>query len=187
MYRIILLNHFRGLPELMDPINDNIRYAKLQKILQHSDPETTICVGNELVYYGGPKEDKKIGCIRSLAEDDGFRWVDYSDETLEEIINIISKPQNNTHNVLHEGINMTPENCIIILGGTNTAGCVLQNSNVCARRWVDKGYNVQFHLSMCADYQSAGINQADKNQMAFALMYNYIKENNLIDKIDVFY
>ncbi len=38
---------------------------------------------------------------------------------------------------------------------------------------------------MCADYQVGGVNTIEKNLHAFTLIYKTIKEENLIDKIDI--
>ena len=42
-------------------------------------------------------------------------------------------------------------------------------------------------LSMCADYQLDGINSVEKNNMAMGILYNFVKDNNAINKVDVYY
>ena len=187
MYTAVVLNHFRGYPDLMDTLSDEIRYAKVLNIINNSSASNTIFLSNESVYIGTDKADKKLASLRGISETIGHRWIDFHEESLSEILNMIKLPQSGPHHIYHEGIDLTSENTTVVMGGTNTAGCLLWNSPPAAKNWVDQGYHVDFYLSMCADYQSPGLNQSDKNQMAFAGLYEYIKKYNLINKIDIYY
>ena len=40
---------------------------------------------------------------------------------------------------------------------------------------------------MCADYQLDGINSVEKNNMAMGILYNFVKNNNIINKVDICY
>ena len=104
---------------------------------------------------------------------EGFTWNEYNDEDmLEDIIT---------------SSNINPSNSNIIVGGTNTAGCILRNTNVCIKNWTDLGFKVQLCLSLCADYQMDGVSPTDKSHMAQSVVYQFIKDNDIIDKVDLIY
>jgi hypothetical protein len=166
MYNIIVLHHFYGYPDLMDDTANNIRYAQLLSLLNNIR-------SNTLVLCCTRPEDKRMIAIKDITKAEGLMWVDY---VYEEIEFILSKY--NIHN---------PSNTNVIIAGTNTSGCVLYNSEFSVKKWTDLGFDVQVCLSMCADYQSDGINGAEKNQKAAVNFYSYIKKNNLISKVDLVY
>ena len=170
----------------MDSASDEIRYAKVLDLINNDNTDDTIFLSNHELH--GKFKDKKLESMKNIALSSGFRWIHFRDESIDDILLKVSQ-----FNILNDGVmltkkvHLTPENTRVIIGGTNTAGCLLFNSNVSATHWVDEGYKVDMCLSMCADYQSAGLNQADKNQIAFATLYMYIKKYNLINKINVYY
>ena len=184
MYNLIVLNHFYGYPDLMDKGTNDIRYAQLLRIIDKFNPNNTIflCSDDDSQYsidHDTPDfDDKRLESIRAIAENEGFKWIRYSDE--ETIIDILNK----INPMLTEG---TSKDIKVIIGGTNTSGCLLNNSNVAAINWINLGFNVQICLSICADYQMDGINSADKNHKAMAKLYNIIKDNNVIDKVGIEY
>ena len=181
MYNLIVLNHFYGYPDLMDKSTNDIRYAKLLRIIDKFNPNNTIflCTSDDTQYaidHDTPDfDDKRLESIRQIAECEGFKWIRYSDE--ETIIDILNK------------INpiFVEADINVIIGGTNTAGCLLRNSNIAALNWVKLGFNVQMCLSICADYQIDGINSVEKNHKAMASVYKVLKNNKVIDKVDIIY
>jgi len=187
MYNLIVLNHFYGYPDLMDKGTNDIRYAQLLSIIDTFNSDNTIFLcsdgDTDNPYLWKERDipefaDKRLESIRAIAGSEGFRWIRYSgDETIKDILNEINP-------MLTEG---TSTDINVIIGGTNTAGCLLNNSNVAAINWINLGFNVQMCLSICADYETDGINSADKNHKAMATLYNFIKDNNVIDKIDIYY
>ena len=184
MYNLIVLNHFYGYPDLMDKGTNDIRYAKLLCIIDTFNSDNTIflCSSDDTQYAidnNTPEfDDKRLESIRTIAGSEGHRWIHYNDkETIKDILNKINP-------MLTEG---TPTDINVIIGGTNTSGCLLNNSNVAAINWINLGFNVQICLSICADYQMDGINSADKNHKAMAKLYNIIKDNNVIDKVGIEY
>ena len=184
MYNLIVLNHFYGYPDLMDKGTNDIRYAKLLCIIDTFNSDNTIflCSSDDTQYAidnNTPEfDDKRLESIRTIAGSEGHRWIHYNDkETIKDILNKINP-------MLTEG---TPTDINVIIGGTNTSGCLLNNSNVAAINWINLGFNVQICLSICADYQMDGINSADKNHKAMAKLYNFIKDNNIIDKVGIEY
>ena len=184
MYNLIVLNHFYGYPDLMDKGTNDIRYAKLLCIIDTFNSDNTIflCSSDDTQYAidnNTPEfDDKRLESIRTIARSEGYRWTHYNkEETIKDILNKINP-------MLTEG---TPTDINVIIGGTNTSGCLLNNSNVAAINWINLGFNVQICLSICADYQMDGINSADKNHKAMAKLYNFIKDNNIIDKVGIEY
>tara|TARA_R110002074_G_scaffold303434_1_gene474638 strand:+ start:1482 stop:2063 length:582 start_codon:yes stop_codon:yes gene_type:complete len=184
MYNLIVLNHFYGYPDLMDKGTNDIRYAKLLCIIDTFNSDNTIflCSSDDTQYAidnNTPEfDDKRLESIRTIAGSEGHRWIHYNDkETIKDILNKINP-------MLTEG---TSTDINVIIGGTNTSGCLLNNSNVAAINWINLGFNVQICLSICADYQMDGINSADKNHKAMAKLYNFIKDNNIIDKVGIEY
>ena len=168
MTNIILLNHFYGYPVLMDECSNNLRYAQLLRIIDVFSKRNTIFYCNS--FYD---EDEKIHAIKQIAMSEGFTWNEYDDEDqLEHIIT---------------SLKISPSNSNIIIGGTNTAGCVLRHTNVSIKHWTDLGFSVQLCLSLCADYQMDGISPTDKSHMAQSVVYQFIKDNNIIDKVDLIY
>ena len=168
-YNVILLNHFYGYPALMDECSNNIRYAQLLRIIDRFPQNNTIFFSNTYI------KDERLLSIKAIAESENYKWIDYVDnDYIEDILNKASDIIN-------------PSNTNVIVGGTNTAGCLLRNTNVAVKNWTDLGFNIQMCLSICADYQLDGVTPADKNQMAAAFLYQYIKDNDMIDKVDLIY
>lgn len=174
MNNLIVLNHFYGYPSLEDKFSNKQRYAKLLKLVDIVDSENTVFLTNSI-----KDQDKKLESIRQISQSYNHKWLDYTDN--QNIDVIISR--------IHEiySLTISPETTNIILAGTNTAGCLLRTSLLSAKQWTFRKFNVHFCLSMCADYELDGINTVEKNQMATAIMYRFIKHNKLTDYIDVCY
>ena len=177
MYNLILLNHFYGYPDLIDKTSNDIRYAQLLRLLDRFNSENTIFFSS--IDW---RSDSRLGSIRKIALAEDFTWIYYTDEeTIENILNTYEKLNDSIYKKI------SPNNTNVIIGGTNTAGCLLRNANVAAINWINLGFNVQICLSMCADYQLDGINSVEKNNMAMGILYNFVKDNNAINKVDVYY
>jgi len=177
MYNLILLNHFYGYPDLIDKSTNDIRYAQLLRMIDRFNPMNTIFFSSN-----DWRSDKRLGSIRKIAKSENYTWIDYTDnETIENILN----KYENLHESMHKKISAS--NSTVIIGGTNTAGCLLRNAEVAAINWINLGFNVQMCLSMCADYQLDGINSVEKNNMAMGILYNFVKNNNIINKVDICY
>ena len=170
-HNLIVLKHFRGYPSLMDSVSNDIRYARLLKLIDEFNSKNTIFFSTTTRY------DDRLESISEIAESEGFKWIEYTDD------------ERNTYEKLDDSIHkkISPHNTNVIIGGTNTAGCLLRNANVAAINWINLGFNVQICLSICADYQLDGINSVEKNNMAMGILYNFVKDNNAINKVDVYY
>lgn len=174
MNNLIILNHFYGYPSLEDEFSNKQRYAKLLKLVDIVDLENTIFLTNST-----KDQDNKLESIRQISEGYNHKWLDYKDnQNIEEIISKISEVYN---------FIISPVTTNIVLGGTNTAGCLLRTSFISAKEWASRNFNVHFCLSMCTDYELDGVNTAEKNQMAASIMYRFIKNNKLTNNINVCY
>ncbi len=173
MINVVILNHFIGYPALEDACSHALRYSKLLNLIQVVDAKNTIFL------YNAIKTDKKFKDIMEISKTNGSEWLKLSDsQSIESVLQNIKNKFS---------IDITQENSTIILGGTNTAGCLLRTSNFSAKQWAKKEFNVKFCLSICTDYELDGINTVEKNQIAAAIMYQFIKENKFTDYIDVVY
>ena len=176
-YNIIVLHHFYGYPALMDKTANDIRYAHLLHLLDKLSN-----VPNTLIFCNTKPEDERMNAIRDISKNEGrLAWIDYEDE--HSIEYLLSKRKY----ALSKRLIHNPSNTNVIIAGTNTSGCILYNSELSVKKWTDLDFNVQVCLSMCADYQSDGINGAEKNQKAAVRFYQYIKKHNLISKVDMVY
>jgi hypothetical protein len=160
----------------MDKTANDIRYAQLLHLL-------TILSGvsNTVIFCNTKIQDERMNAIKDISKNEGrLVWIDYEDDSLEYLLSkrkcaLSKRPIHN------------PSNTNVIIAGTNTAGCILYNSELSVKKWTDLDFNVQVCLSMCADYQDGGINGAEKNQKAAVRFYRYIKKHNLISKVDMVY
>ena len=80
---------------------------------------------------------------------------------------------------------LEPERTTVIFGGTNTSGCVLNSAALSMNKFVDNGFYCQLYLPLCDDVMMPGIGSHDRSQKAFSEVYDFIKKNNLWNKIDV--
>ena len=100
--------------------------------------------------------------------------------TIQDILNMIKKLPGSPK--IRKNKPTTP----ILIGGTNTAGCIADTRPYSAVNLAKEGYYTQILLPMCADYQVKGVTTADKHMQAFSSLYNRIKFNNeAIKYIDI--
>ena len=71
----------------------------------------------------------------------------------------------------------------VIIGGTNTSGCVFRHKNYCAINWAKRGYHVQVAAEMVADYQMPGTNGEERNQHALAIVWRDVAKAKVFDLI----
>jgi hypothetical protein len=72
----------------------------------------------------------------------------------------------------------------VIFGGTNTGGCILNQTPYSALAWAKEGHDVKVLLPMCTEYEQPGVTQVDRNNNAFAEFWRVAKEENVVDNID---
>jgi len=72
---------------------------------------------------------------------------------------------------------MGTDNTQIIIGGTNTAGCVIKSSKpMNAINSYIKGYATTIYLPMCAEYEQPGINDIERTMVSLVDVYKWIKK-----------
>ena len=145
--QLVLLIDFHGHP-VLDP-NDhdnNLRYAHLREMMfRHK--------GEWIVMSDQHPMDPAINEIRKLVKIEGKNpWIDIDYNEQEEQcpppVQLIEKVKRETDQPFVKNN--------IIIGGCNTAGCVLFSRSYSAIAWAKLGWHVKIHLPLCADYQKYG-------------------------------
>lgn len=163
---LILLIDFEGHPEMGDEYTNNLRFSKLLEMLEVKDRRLLIAAISGI-------NSTKLEYIRKVCFlEDNHDWID-----IDESIHV----QDLINQCTDLGYNITN----VIIGGTNTAGCVIRSKNISAVHLVRYGLDVQIYLPMCADYQMPGVNAIEKNILSFTVLYRFIKQYNIFDSIDI--
>ena len=177
---LILLIDFKGHPILaLDELTNNLRYNYLMELLQL---QTELNIVSNHIVNSKNKDHHRIEHIKKIYDIEGLHnWDVINPEGKKDVeegtdwIHYIEKKFEKRGYAINN----------VIIGGTNTAGCVLRSKSYSAIQWAKKGYPVQIYLPMCADYQLPGINQAERNMAAGSILYNVIREEKLWNNIDL--
>ena len=178
---LIFLMDMEGHPELSDDFAEKYRTYALQDIIndRYLDRNRCVIVSTRLddrdIDYTDTLSKSQV--IRKQATlDKGWNWLEFEKEdTLSTV----------KHELQKINFTMSPDTTTIIYGGTNTSGCVLHSSNLSLNKFLTKGYYCQLYLPLCDDCQIAGITSIDRNQKAFALVYQYLKTKGHIENTDI--
>ena len=173
---IILLVDFEGHPVMADEHTNNLRFSVLAGLLNMPDRDHYI-ISNHLpgISKDDPSKHKKMCEIEKMVKAEGRHvWRNIDPDKPLQVEDIVEMVKEDGYRIK-----------TVVIGGTNTAGCVLRTKGYSAMRWAEKGFDVQIYLPMCADYQLAGLNQSERNLKAFTIMYTEIKDKNLFDRIDI--
>ena len=73
----------------------------------------------------------------------------------------------------------------IIMCGTNLAGCILKGKETSAINLIKRGFNVVLYLPACAEEEAPGTVSIQKMFHGIEGMYDIIKSQYLIDKLDM--
>ena len=177
---LILLIDFKGHPILaLDELTNDLRYNYLMELLQL---QTELNIVSNHIVNSKNKDHHRIEHIKKIYDIEGLHnWDVINPEGKKDVeegtdwIHYIEKKFEKRGYAINN----------VIIGGTNTAGCVLRSKSYSAIQWAKKGYPVQIYLPMCADYQLPGINQAERNMAAGSILYNVIREEKLWNNIDL--
>ena len=177
---LILLIDFKGHPILaLDELTNDLRYNYLMELLQL---QTELNLVSNHIVNSKNKDHHRIEHIKKIYDIEGLHnWDVINPEGKKDVeegtdwIHYIEKKFEKRGYAINN----------VIIGGTNTAGCVLRSKSYSAIQWAKKGYPVQIYLPMCADYQLPGINQAERNMAAGSILYNVIREEKLWNNIDL--
>ena len=174
--KLVLLIDFHGHPQWESSDHDNnLRYAHLREMMFRSKPEWIIMSDHH------PK-DFAIQEIRKLVKIEGKHpWIDIDYDELKEPcpppVQLIEKVKRETDQPFVKNN--------IIIGGCNTAGCVLDARCYSAVAWAKLGWHVKIHLPLCADYQKFGTTAAERNMFAYAAIDQKIKSNGLHNSVTI--
>ena len=174
MKTVILLIDFDGHKILADEYVNKLRYSTLQHIIDDTSIDRN---ANIILSIGNSVRDKKLQELKSMAIEDKWQWLEIPDDSLsvESIEKLVLEKLN---------FSMNNTDTQIVIGGCNTAGCVIKSKLCSAKHFSDKKYKTNIVLPMCAEYEASGINDIEKNMKAFVRVYNYVKKNKL-NYIDV--
>tara|TARA_B100001057_G_scaffold126591_1_gene125492 strand:+ start:14642 stop:15217 length:576 start_codon:yes stop_codon:yes gene_type:complete len=171
---LILLIDFTGHPPLGDEHTNNLRYSALNTLafgLPEDLTEDYVIISD---HFDHRASHEKISEVKKMVTiEKRHTWININPDepiTPPEIVDMLKEKSIYINNV--------------IIGGTNTAGCVLRSRPYSAIHWAKCGYDVKIFLQMCAEYQMPGHNQAERNMYAFTEMWNEIKTQGLTHKID---
>ena len=167
---VVLLIDFNGHPSLGDDNMNNLRYKYLQDIA--FDPNyRVVFMSNHNATHDKLNEIQKMVVIENM-----HKWISIDPGVADTISASAIEELLATHG-------LRPQN--IVIGGCNTAGCVISTKGWSAIHWAKKGYDTTICLPMCADYQMPGIDSFEKSITAFTVLYNRIKTHNLTDDINI--
>jgi hypothetical protein len=162
---VILLIDFKGHPALGSEYLNNRRYAEVQKILT----DTQIDRSKIIFAVSKGNKDLKLEELKFMAKHLDIKYYEYDSHiTFEDL----QKQLLQHHNFL-----MGTDNTQIIIGGTNTAGCVIKSSKpMNAINSYIKGYATTIYLPMCAEYEQPGINDIERTMVSLVDVYKWIKK-----------
>ena len=184
---LIVLMDMEGHPTITDEFADKYRTYAFQDIIndRYLDRNRCVIVSTGIAPMGTitssinpdlSKLTKSQVLHRQATLDKGWTWIQMSKEDDMSTL---------THKLKEVNFDMSPNKTTIIYGGTNTSGCVLHSSNLSLNKFLSKGYYCQLYLPLCDDCQIAGITSIDRNQKAFALVYQYLKTKGHIENTDI--
>jgi len=166
---IMMLIDFHGHPILGDDHTNNQRYSKLAEMICNPFYDLVIVSTHNKEKHSKMEEYKKMVDI-----EERHTWI---------VIDPDKKPTPTDIAELCKEKGFKIGN--VIMGGTNTAGCIIRSRSFSAAKWAQAGYEVQIWLPLCAENQLTGVNQLEREQKAFSIVYREIKKERLWNKIDI--
>ena len=169
MKTVILLIDFKGHEILADDYVNKLRYSTLQQITENPAIDRKSSV---ILSIGSSNADRKIRELQKMAIRANWKWLSIHNDnsSVEDIEQLVLEKLN---------FSMNNTDTQIVIGGCNTSGCVIKSKLCSAKYFSEKKYKTKILLPMCAEYESAGINDIEKNIKEFARVYNYVKRNKL--------
>lgn len=166
---VVLLVDFHGHPMLGNEYENELRYTALKALIFNENFPQLIIVSDHL-----EKHSKEVELKRLVDIEGKHIWINIDPDnqpTVEEIISMI-----NQHG-------FQPRN--LIIGGTNTTGCVLRSRKYSLLEWAKIGCPSTLFLPMCNDYQLPGTTWAERIMSTWSFVSNIIKEQPSKHLIDV--
>ena len=170
---LILLIDFEGERELQDQNYLNNRYVSFLNILQDRKINREKCI---IVFNTADILNPQLRKLLKYAWLEKWNVYNLSKETdsgykdidIETFIKVVKekKPE----------FNIEPDKTNIIIGGTETSGCVLSNKQIGALHWSKRGYDTTIYLPFCAEVSAYGTSWYEKQQTAFSIFWAEIKK-----------
>lgn len=189
---LLLLIDFEGHPALGDYALNETRFSKLKEFVFPASSDQPRIWNEPLVVVSShtylPGESKKIRTLEDMVKQEikedrsHMKWMTIDPKakhTIQDILNMVRNLPGSPK------IRMNSPETPILIGGTNTAGCIVDARAYSAINCAKEGYYTQILLPLCADYQVKGVTTADKQMQAFSILYKRIKDNDAIKYIDI--
>ena len=163
MNTLLVLIDFHGHPDFTtDPTTDIVRYSNLTNIIfdRKLDRDKFRIYSTEI-----PKRDRKLFEIQEMSRKRGHQFYESAKHTISNIENTL-------------GIDKTWQ---VIIGGTNTSGCVYNKLPVGAYHWHKAGYKTKIYLPICGEYEIRGINDFEKNVYGLTQLFKDMIKDNCLD------
>ena len=172
---VILLIDFEGHPIMGDAYMNELRYACLHGLIYGIPEKPENQHKSFFIMSDNHDQHPKTTEVEKMARADGqHEWVTFDPDAGYKVDDIKKIAADHGYNIKK-----------LIIGGCNTAGCVLRSTGYSAIEWARAGHDVTIYLPMCGEYQIGGINAADKNMLAFTTLYKEIKKAGVINKISI--
>ena len=186
---LILLIHFEGEKELQDQNYLNSRYSTLLNILKDEiiDKEKCIIVFDTYNLISNPQNEKDE--YRKIESQQLSKLVKYACAQKWSVYNMVKETEMGLIDMDIETFiksmkekrpefKIEPNETNIIIGGTETAGCVLSNKKLGALNWSKRGYDTSRYLPLCAEYTTKGNTWYEKQQAAFSYFWSTIQKHD---------
>ena len=186
---LILLIHFEGEIELQDQNYLNSRYSTLLNILNDKeiDKEKCIIVFDTYNLISNPQNEKDE--YRKIENQQLSKLVKYACTQKWSVYNMVKETDMGLIDMDIETFiksmkekrpefKIEPNKTNIVIGGTETAGCVLSNKKLGALNWSKRGYDTSIYLPLCAEYTTRGNTWYEKQQAAFAHFWSTIQNHD---------
>ena len=172
---LLLMIDFQGQPGLQDQNYLNSRYNALLNILNRRNIDREKCI---VVYFGTKLEDKQLMSMIEFSRLEKWKSYDITIETNNAYDNITI---DQFHKIIgkYTTFEIAPHTTNIIVGGTETSGCVFDNKNLGAFHWALRGYDTSIYLPLCCDFSSHGNTWFDKQIAGLSVIYHTIKNSDM--------
>lgn len=171
---LIFLMDICGHPGISDEFSDLYRTYALQDIINDSYLDRKKCVIASTVFSDNSLRSEEL--YKQATKDRGWNWITVSKSDQ------FSSLEKKLKDIEFE---LLPNITNIIYGGTNTSGNVLNSTNFSLNKFCERGYKCQLYLPLCDDSQVAGITSHDRSLKAFSLVYEFLKQRNYINSVDI--
>lgn len=165
---LVMLIDFYGHPILGDEYTNTRRYSMLKRLLFRTDEEM-VFVSNH-----SDKHEVLVELQHLVGLENRHTWLNIDPDIPPELSTIVEMVRTAGFEIHN-----------IIIGGCNTSGCIINAKPFSAVQWAKEGYYTEIWLPLCAEYQQPGINDHESAMISFGMIYQFIKKEQLWDKIDV--